>query len=305
MAGSFDEALEAAWGRFEERLLAHLVWLEDGEPVVLVQHATGEGARYVQFVARQGTLHAEVSGNRSLDEAWRLSRVDHRKLRALGWAPPRAGRPNWWVEVTAEEVPVAVTMAVGALRHVLGVVSPDFLDGLSDLEPSPVVVPEHDDSAHEDEHGTFQVGWPREPDELGRMISRFLVEHRGVDPDEALPDDDGDYHLADGRAWLWLRPRRESAGLTIFTTLVSGVEDLGAALVEANVLNRRVPWCRFSCEGSAIVLYSEVPANPLAAYQLDERLDHVLALLADIGADVHERLSAPARLRETYRKDIA
>lgn len=284
---TFDEALEASWGRFEAELLRRLMSLGDGFLIISTGPPLDDGASpYVQFASSPGEVRGEVSSNRYLGSGSKLTRADHQALRALGWIAPGRGtaNSNWHIDVDLDIAPLLTGMAVATLRQVLGVISPDFL--LRDDDQPEV-------EAEEAER--FVLGCAESPEQLMEMVSQILVE-RGQEAAE--PDGDGDLFVEGPRGFCWVQARRDLPAVTFWGTVLSDVTNLQQALLEINVLNRRVPFVRFSLSGDTILFHSDLGAVPLVADQFDARVDFLFARIPEIALDLDETVNGLKQARK-------
>ena len=284
---TFDEALEASWGRFEADLLRRLTSLGDGYLVISTGPRQDDGASpYVQFAGSPGELRGEVSSNRYLGSGSKLTRADHQALRALGWAAPGRGvaTSNWRIDVDLDMARLLTGMAVATLRQVLGVISPDFL--LDD---------DHQSEVQAEEAERFVIGNAESPEQLMEMVGQILVE-RGQD--SAEPDGDGDLLVEGPRGFCWVQARRDLPAVTFWGTVLSDVTNLQQALLEINVLNRRVPLVRFSLRGDAILFHSDLGAVPLVGDQFNARVDFLFARIPEIALDLDETVNGLKQARK-------
>jgi hypothetical protein len=293
MSNDFDEAVEAAWVRFEGVLGEALETLGDGSEVISAGADTEEGAApYLQFAGSGEWIRAEVSSNEFLDTIHEMDDAQHAALEALGWRAPHAEHgPNWWFEIRRDEVAVAVSMAVGALRLVFGVVDPQFL--AHDLVPRvrKQLPPKPRRSQAEPPSQELVAGWPESPEELRELVDRAL-EARLVDQGRDVEldhDDDGDVLVVEDGVDLWVSVSDASAIVRIWGHVVVGVERREQAMIEVNILNRRLSWAKFYVIDDRILVETEVSGAPLVGSQLADRLDFMLHTVSQVRPDLAER----------------
>jgi hypothetical protein len=274
----FDEAVQTAWGMFEERLDQRLAELGDGPLVIGVEAETaGSGTTpYVQFVGSGDRVRGEVSSNRFLDGACKLDRVQKRTLEALGWRRPDDDHPNWWVEVERGELEVLRTMAVDALRSALGVVHPRFLrwDDVDAVDA---------DDAADGELLEHELGFPSTSEELQALTDATVKEYLELDH-EVCHDKDGDIPIAGAKVPVWIRVREDSALVQVFSHVVVNVLNNRQARIEVDILNRAHRQLKFTVEGRTVVATIDLPGSPYVAQHLRDAIDlarETLVVLAD------------------------
>lgn len=278
----FDRAVQTAWGKFESQLEASLAALGDGSLVIDVEaETTGKGSMpYVQFAGDGEWVRSEVSANKYLDRACRLDGVQKKALRALGWQRPDDEHPNWWVEVERDQLEVLQTMAMGALRQVLGVQHPKFLGWGGDAET--------ESEAGEDGF-EYELGFPEGPEELRTMVEATVALHIGQD--ELVRDDDGDIPIRARKVPLWVRVLDDSPTVRIFSHIVEGVLSSRQARIEADILNRQHRQLKFAVQDRRLVASIDLPAAPFVAQHLRDMLDLADEVLNDIADDLVLRTS--------------
>jgi hypothetical protein len=284
MSSTFDEAVEAAWARFEGQLERALERLGDGSEVVSVGLDTEEGAApYVQFAGSGGWIRCEVSSNKFLADEHRLDEMAHAALDALGWHEPDEDEsPNWWFDIARDAISLAVSMTIGALRQVFGVVDPQFL--VHDLAPRPrKQLPPKPKRVEREE---FVIGWPESADELRDMVERALDDHNYL----WERDEDGDFTVDNCAVSLWVSVSEQAALVRIWTVVLVQVERLDQAMIEVNILNRRSTWTKFYLDDDQIVAESEVPGSPLLASHLTDRVSVMLDAVGSVRRDLAERV---------------
>jgi hypothetical protein len=275
----FDEAVQTAWGMFEEHLDQRLAELGDSPLVIGVEAETaGSGTSpYVQFAGSGEWVRGEVSSNRFLDRACKLDRVQKRTLEALGWHRPDDDHPNWWVEVERGELEVLRTMAVDGLRSALGVVHPRFLrwDDVDDVDAN--------DVADGDEVLGHELGFPSTSQELQALTDATVKEYLELDH-EVCHDDDGDIPIAGAKVPVWIRVWEDSPLVQVFSHVVVKVANAGQARIEADILNRAHRQLKFTVEDRTVVATIDLPGAPYVTQHLRDAIDlarETLVVLAD------------------------
>ena len=109
MSTRFDDEVQASWGQFEARVGQALAEIGDDSFSIDLEGETEETGAfpYVQFVGYDDMVRAEVAGNDVLDPAYRMDVDQESALVAIGWQQPSdVESPNWWFDVTRDEVDV-------------------------------------------------------------------------------------------------------------------------------------------------------------------------------------------------------
>ena len=259
---------------FEQELATALSELEGSLCINVEAVTAGDGsAPYVQFLAQIGELCAEVASNVYLDEACQLDDVQEASLRSLGWV--QAPGENWTIDTASTEAAWLGSVAVGTLRHVLGVEHPEFLVWpRSRLDGPARVVTEAD---------TPELGYPGDAEELRGMVDRVVAEVSGQD---AVRDEDGDVVLWCGDNLLWIRVGEHTPTVRIFSYLACGVASRTQARLEADVLNRRYRHLKFHVLDRTLQVEIDVPAMPFVAAHLRAMIDLAAEVIEELTPDV-------------------
>jgi hypothetical protein len=278
MSTSYDDAVEFAWARFEQELAATLGELDCSLCITVEAVTTGDGAApYVQFLGGDGELCAEVSSNAYLDESCQLDTVQTEALRSLGWVQEPG--ENWAIDVVPAQAGWLASVAVGTLRHVLGVEHPEFLDwprSAATVSTEPV--------------SATEIGLPADADALRGLVDAVV---RDVSGHEVVRDEDGDVVLWRGDNLLWIRVAEQTPTVRIFSYLACGVASRTQARLEADVLNRRYRHLKFHVIDRTLQAEIDVPAMPFVAA-------HLRAMI-DLAAEVVEELTPDVALRTRGR----
>jgi len=274
----FDDAVQAAWGKFEAQVGRNLDQLGDGTMIIEVEAGESQATPYVQFAGDDHGVRGEVSSNRFLDEACRLDRVQKRALVALGWNRPDDEHPNWWVDVSRNEMSLLTSMTVGALRTAIGVVHPEFL--VWDGEP---VEPGHEPGL---EPGPPELGFPTSREELSALVDATVRHHLELTDDVKKDDDDGDIAINCGKVPLWIRVLPERATVRIFSHVVINVINTRQARIEADILNRHHPHLKFTVEEHRVVATVDLDGSPFVAQHLRDLMDLTVERLLELADDL-------------------
>ena len=283
MSRTFDVAVDAAWGKFEEQLTARVRSEQDG----YLEIEPAEGDDVVPFVTVDwdaDELEAELIGL-SAD-------LDFSAVEALGWLPPEDPEedPFWGVVLPYDELEVLVGMVSSTLRYVFGVADPAFVAGVMEqaaaLPPRPSDGAE-DESDEECDHEPV-IGFPHSSEELVEMVERTLEVSYGTD---LIRDSDGDFPIHTGVVPLWVHVDDEAPVVRLFSYVVRSVKDLRQARIEVGILNRRTPYLRFTLEEGTIVASYELAAGPFVGPLLLNTIDRVTELLNEVAADSATRVS--------------
>ena len=279
--------MDAAWGKFEEQIGRKLGQLGAGSFSIEVEAETeGEGSTpYVQFLGSKDLVRGEVASNRFLDRACRLGKTQKLALVALGWNRPDDEHPNWWIDVTRDELPLLSSMTVGALRVAIGVHHPEFL--------------EWDDQPTVAQVQPVEIAYPESDGELSALVEATLARHIGHET--VFKDDEGDIPMRNGKVLLWVQVLPGSRTVRIFSHLVVNA-NVRQARIEVDILNRRTGFLKFVLADRAIVASVDLPAAPFVAAHLRGVLDLAAEVLNEVvddlalrtnGRSVVDRASTP------------
>ena len=316
----YERRTDEAWAEFRRQLADHCAGMvEDDLLHIELEQARDEDAvrgiaPYLQMVAwGQGAIRAEVCSNTYLDDRFRLSQGQERRLVELGWEMPTYGRddepdggsPLWWADVEVREADRLAVMCVGALREVYGCPHPAFLvvDG---FEPVGFTAPEPDELPAPEPAEPALV-MPQDRDELVEAVDQALARVIG---EPVKHDEDGDVPIVLGESVLFVRVSHDEPFVELFAHLVVGVEDREAAAREVALLNRSVLFGTVLLREDTIVLKHVLCATPFFPRQLRAVLDRVCSDLdrnaADLVARVGgERFLSPARFAPAEPEDAA
>ena len=143
----WDDAVEAAWREFRQRLADHVAGMGEDDSIVVEvpqQQETG-AAPYCQVAGGDAMVRVEAVSNVYLAAGSELDEEQERALEGIGFQRPEAeeldrGRANFWLDLELREADRAAVMVVRALREVYGVLHPVYLDA-DGLEPEGAVRP--------------------------------------------------------------------------------------------------------------------------------------------------------------------
>ena len=250
-------------------------------------------------------IRAEVAGNDVLDPAYRMDVDQENALVAIGWQRPGDDEsPNWWLDVTREEVDVVLTMMTAAFRQVFGVVHPKFLvserlslsDGAVDEGVTEGIGSGLTPGTDED--AVPVMGFPDDYDELVNLVCRALATIYG---DDLVRDDDGDFSISTGTVPIWVRAQREKPMVRIFSYLACSVRDVRQARIEIGILNRRQDFLKFVLADGIITASFDLPAAPFFGPQLLWTIAQVAEQLDDLAGDTAVRVGGKLWLDESLR----
>ncbi len=290
---SFDKVVAAAWDRFEETFRVAVAGLGEGSHFAVVapyepdkENDDHGAASYLQIARRGDQVRAEVASNTFLTEAMHLSEVDEQRLVALGWQQPVGEtRPNWWYDAELAEIDVVVSMSLGTLRAVLGVVHPRFLASEHLWPPTPrgrTIPPKP-------KQRQFQIGSPTDRDDLLEMVTRVLAHPSAP---ASFIDDDGDFAISIGATPIWVRVREDRAALTVFSFLATEIPEQAPARREVDILNRAHEGTQFYYAGDSLIASREIVALPFVARHLLATLKTMAGLVDSLAPDAVLRLDA-------------
>ena len=295
-----DRATERAWRRFQARLADYIAEMAEGDSLVVhleaVEGDDAGAASYVRFyICGDDLVRAEICsdqhlpGRNTLDAAVAV-------LTESGWSPPTdasgerqdKGVADFYVDVDRRQVDRVAVMAVRALREVFGVPHPAFLSTGGKVEtvdstdaaallPTPPAVPYAEPLAVR----------PIGPEQLGELVDDALARLLGAQPEH---DEDGDVAIPVGGGLVWVRVQDDAPIVTLFTTLVHGVTDLGEALAAVAELNREHRMIKFMVSDDVVVAYAEMQAMPFAPVHLRNLLAHLAQALEGVDDGLADRL---------------
>ncbi len=236
----WDDAVDAAWREFRQRLADHVAGMAEDDSIVVevTQRHEAGAAPYCQVAGGDAMVRVEAVSNVYLAPGCELDEAQERALEGLGFRRPVAddwseGETNFWLDLELREADRAAVMVVRALREVYGVLHPVYLDA-DGLEPEGAVrpLPPKPQRAEPD------------PDEVVRPTSveevRAVIDLAVADSYDEAPewDDDGDLPLPTDDRLVWVSVNKFAPRVLLSCLLVDDVADRQAALVEVNRLNR-------------------------------------------------------------------
>jgi hypothetical protein len=296
MITRFDDEIQASWEQFEAQVGRALREIGDDSFCIELEGGTDESGAfpYVQFIGYDDMVRAEVAGNGVLDPAHQMDGDQQDALVAIGWQQPcDVESPNWWVDVTREQVEVILTMVTAAFRKVFGVVHPKFLvserlsssdaaeDDGSDGSTCTGSAPDADEDAEP------VIGLPHDHDELVKLVCRALATVYGAD---LVRDGDGDFPISTGTVPIWVRAHREKPIVRIFSYVARSVRDVRQTRVEIGILNRRQDFLKFVLSDGIVTASFDLPAAPFVGPQLLWTIEQVAKQLDDLAADTAARV---------------
>ena len=236
----WDDAVDAAWREFRQRLADHVAGMAEDDSIVVevTQRHEAGAAPYCQVAGGDAMVRVEAVSNVYLAPGCELDEAQERALEGLGFRRPVAddwseGETNFWLDLELREADRAAVMVVRALREVYGVLHPVYLDA-DGLEPEGAVrpLPPKPQRAEPD------------PDEVVRPTSveevRAVIDLAVADSYDEAPewDGDGDLPLPTDDRLVWVSVNKFAPRVLLSCLLVDDVADRQAALVEVNRLNR-------------------------------------------------------------------
>ena len=307
-----ERSVDRGWEQFEQWLAGVIADMADGDVLVVSREAdardAGRGQEpFVQFLAvGDGWLRGEASSNRQVDRHYWLTEQQAAEMTYIGYdlplTPTRAlatsGSTNFSVDLTRDDAHLLAAMSVRALREVFGVVHPAFLAFRGDA-PTPFggPMPAHGTTPSSafpltpqgvPVSGTLARQWalaeagpiamPESPAHLRQLIEQALVPMLGRRP---LVDEDGDFVVPVSGALVFVRVVESAPVIAIFSQLVRGVADIGAACQEVADLNSSVEMVKFFLVDDRIVAGCTLPANPFVG----EHLREMLTLVGSVASD--------------------
>jgi T3SS (YopN, CesT) and YbjN peptide-binding chaperone 1/T3SS (YopN, CesT) and YbjN peptide-binding chaperone 3/TY-Chap C-terminal domain len=308
-----DRSTARAWSQFQARLADHLAAMSDDDVLVVRIDAGDSGsndvaAPYLKFSAwSDGQLRSEVSSNEHLDSRYALDAAGEATLRSLGWAPPAGAdvseepsgdSRDFSLTVDRSSADRLAVMSVKALRGVFGVAHPAFLaahnlgatSGEPELGiPSPVI-----ESTVQLEEPLAVV--PEDVDHLRALVDSALEPVFGHGPKH---DSDGDIPVVAGSALLFIRVLEDAPAIEIFSTIVRGITDLGAAAAAVAELNNGIRMIKFLLVDDVIIAAAHVAALPFAPQQLRGVLDY----MSRVADGIDEGLVASVGGRRAFGDD--
>lgn len=294
-----DRSVQRAWREFRERLADHIAKMADDEYLILNSPEEGQGnsssSPYIQFCGFAATaVRCEVSSNAFLDERFMLSPSDEHELTGAGWhAPADAdghGSGNFYIDLERDHADQASAMAVGALRDVLGIAHPTFLQADAWDSDGPV---------------TFDVGrairesplraapalpeivHPEDHEELSEWVDRTLAAHFDK---PLIKDDDGDIPVRAGSALVFVRVKSNLPVVEIFAPLVKNITNRTRAAEVLSDLNRDKLFAKFFLNDDYVIARITIPAAPFVPEQLRDMLAHMSRIADQIDEELTERL---------------
>lgn len=295
-----DKATERAWRQLQLDLAQRIADLEEGEVLLLeleVPECEEVCAPYVQVVTST-PLHSRVEAvsNHYLSLEYRLDKAARRALRALGWEKPDDRTENYWLDIErGDEVDAqdAAGMMVRALREVYGVPHPAFLLDWADLAD------DDEDVERGEEPLTIEAGratTPIDAAHLHRLVTAALAEDLGQEP---RTDDDNDFPFICGQSVVFVSViDGPMPVIRIFARLVEDVTERDRAAYEVAVLNRDFRWAKFVLVDDAVLLRSEIPANPFAPHHLSFVLAEICDWVCQHASDTAYRAGGRCFLEE-------
>jgi hypothetical protein len=278
-----EDSVDRGWAHFEEWLADAVASMADGDVLVVCHEADvrrdGSAEQpLVQFLAvGDGWVRGEASSNRQLSRQYWLSDQQVAEMTYLGYELPSSpahalatsGSTNFSVDLSRNDAPRLAAMAVRALREVFGVVHPAFLAvrgdarGASGDQPALDAAPASAFPITSDcvpVSGTLARQWalaeagpiamPESPAHLRQLIEQALVSVLGRRP---LVDEDGDFVVPVAGALVFVRVVESAPVIAIFSQLVRGVADSGAAVREVADLNASIEMVKFFLVDDRIV----------------------------------------------------
>ena len=236
----WDDAVEAAWREFRQRLADHVAGMGEDDSIVVEvpqQQETG-AAPYCQVAGGDAMVRVEAVSNVYLAAGSELDEEQERALEGIGFQRPEAedwaeGETNFWLDLELREADRAAVMVVRALREVYSVLHPVYLDA-EGLEPEGAVRP-LPPKPHRAEPDLDEVVRPSSVEEVRAVIDLAVA---GTFDETPEWDDDGDLPLPTEDHLVWVSVNKNAPRVLLSCLLVDDVADRQAALAEVNRLNR-------------------------------------------------------------------
>jgi hypothetical protein len=314
-----EDSVDRGWAQFEEWLADAVAALADGDVLVVSHEAEAyEGGRAEQpliqvLAVGGGWVRGEASSNRQLARQYALSEQQAAELTYIGYELPSSpadalaggGSTNFSVDLTRAEAVRLAAMSVRALREVFAVVHPAFLTCRGDVRTATAgeasVAPDTSPAGAfpltpdgVPVSGTLARQWtlaeagpiamPESPAHLRQLIEQSLIPMLGRRP---LVDEDGDFVVPVSGALVFVRVVESAPVIAIFSQLVRGVVDVGAAVREVADLNSSIEMVKFFLVDDRIVAGCTLPANPFVG----EHLREMLSLVGGVASDFEQPMT--------------
>ncbi|MCY4726817.1 hypothetical protein NYO98_11065 [Nocardioides sp. STR2] len=237
MHGQLDDAVEAAWREFRQRLADHVAEMAEGDSIVveLRQPQENGAAPYCQVAGSTGMVRVEAVSNVYLAVEHELDEAQERALERLGFHRPEAedwseDETNFWIDLEPREADRAAVMIVRALHEVYGVLHPVYLEA-GGLEPEAAA----QQTPASSDPDPDQVVRPSSVDEVREVVDRAVA---GLYDEAPAWDSDGDLPLVTEHNVLWVSVNNASPRILLHCCLLGDVTDTAVALEEVNRRNQ-------------------------------------------------------------------
>lgn len=265
----WDDAVEAAWREFRQRLADRLAVLDMDDSVVIDTDPDDMAAPWCEVTFTSGGLWVHALANGEFDLT---------------------------VELEPREVDRAAVMVVGALRETYGVIHPIYLhaDG---LEPQQVVV-----AAPVEEPDLNTTVQPSSVDDVRAVIDLAVADVYGDAPEW---DEDGDLGLPTEAHVVWVSVNGHAPRVLLSCMLLDDVDDAESALIEINRLNRTEWGLTFTLHERRISVTRELGLGVALPLAVQGEIQRLLSQVDGWGRDLAERVrtgaEAPAKRRASSR----
>jgi hypothetical protein len=293
MSRGFDEAVQASWGRFEDRLMSVVKEIGDGSfEVDVPRESDADGLLpYLWLGVHGDRIRVELCAESS-DDALTLDLNQENALAAIGWhLPSDPDHLSWWFEAVPAEAELLRSMVTETLRMVFGIVHPRFLESDRLWPTTGVEATEEIEAAEEggelESDPAPTMGFPENVKELVGMVEETLKRYDGPD---IVRDDDGDFSINTGVVPLWVRVLDHGPIVRLYSYVVRSVRDIRQARIEVDILNRRTDLLKFHVADGVITASYDLSAVPFIGPQLLHALDRATELLNDLAEDAALRV---------------
>lgn len=268
-----------AWKAFAQKLATVLAKLQEDEFMCL---SVRDSDRYVRFSLEwEFGMRVETTSNIFLDKREHLADKQIASLIAAGWNPPTWTPddplpddlmtampeddadpcPNYFMDLTAPVAFEAVAnLAIRTFTEILGLDNPALLEYFAfDEDDDPIEFPE--------------LGLKFDERELeDKDLSLQLLEAiRGAIGDSSLEcDEDGDIGVRFGSALVFARPTHNNMFVSIFSQMLTDVQESPAVLSRLNEINSNEIMLRVFYREGVIYAVADIPAVPFVDVHVAE-----------------------------------
>ncbi|KHL18314.1 putative sensory transduction regulator [Mumia flava] len=282
----FEDATEASWSRFTRRLTTFLQdEILDASPVRLLW----SGEYRLDALMTFGWEEPVVDVVMDADAAGSDTESVRESMRALGWDEDD---DVYYFAVELDGVENLVSLAVGALRTVIGVAHPALLDvdggpaAIAALRvPTPTIAAMGATVRAEAADEPIAVV-PHDRDHLLQLVDDALTPVFGHAP---IKDHDGDIPVRSEGARVFVSVPATDPAVDLVGLVVADVQDRLAALRAVAILNRNSRYVCFFLQGDSVLARLHLPASPFVPSHVRRMLALMLEVLAEVPEDLAER----------------